>query len=115
MTRKRKAYAHPSPPAPPVAAAVRRDFTTFMPVDNYSASQMTQDAPSSFNGMVRVRRYRVTVELVDEPIETIRARIVDLWERNDNHHQWDAIRTEAARYGLDLTPYARGSKKAVRP
>lgn len=100
-------------PAPPVAADERREFITFRPVSDYQVSDMGQNVPSSFGGMVRVRRYRVTVELVDDPIEVIRARIVDLWERCDNHHEWSAIRAEAARYGLDLEPFVRGSK-AVR-
>lgn len=112
---KRKPYAPPPRPVPPTAADVRRQFMTFRPVDDYEVRQMYEGVPSSFNGEARVRQYRVTVELVDEPIEVIRERIVYLWERNDNHHQWDAILTEAARYGLDLTPYQRGSKKAVRP
>lgn len=110
---KRKPYTPPPPPVPPVAADVRREFVTFCPVDNYTIRQMTQDMPSSFNG-TRVRQYRVTVELVDEPLEVIHARIVELWEMNDNHHQWDSILVEAARYGLDLTPYVRGSKRPVR-
>lgn len=113
MTRKRKPYVTPKP-VPPSAADVRREFVTFRNVDTYAIGQMTQDAPSSFNGMARVRRYRVTVELLDEPIETIRARIVDLWERCNNHHQWGGIEAEAARYGLDLTPHVRGSKRLVR-
>lgn len=111
MTRKRKTPAPQPRPVPPVAADVRREIVTFREIDTYAIGQMTQAKPSSFNGMVRVRKYRVTVELVDEPIETIRARIIDLWERCHNHHQWNAIHTEAARYGLDLTPYQRGSKE----
>lgn len=110
--RSRKPIAPPRP-VPPDADEVRREFVTFRPVDGYQIGQMEQAVPSSFNSMARVRKYRVTVELVDEPIETIRARIVDLWERCVNHHEWDSIRTEAARYDLDLTPFERGSK-AVR-
>lgn len=110
-SRKRKP---PQPPVPPVAADVRQEFVTFRSVESYDVGHMTQREPSCFNGRASIRQYRVTVELVDEPIETIQARIVDLWEQSDNYHHMDPLRTEAQRYGLDLTPYRWGSKRARR-
>lgn len=110
-SRKRKA---PPPPVPPVAADVRREFVTFRPVGSYEIRSLEQREPSCFNGEVRIRQFCVTVELVDEPIEAIHARIIDLWERSDNHHHMGPLRIEAKRYGLDLTPYTWGGKRVCR-
>lgn len=61
------------------------------------------DVPSCLNGVIQVRRYRVTVELIDEPVDDIRARIVGLWRTCDNHHHWDSLRKAAAKVGLELS------------
>lgn len=60
--------------------------------------------PDAFNDWVYVRKYRITAELIDEPIEVIRARLVELWETCDNHHNRNPLQHEAAIYGLEL-PY----------
>jgi hypothetical protein len=73
----------------------------------------SQDEPSSFNGIVSVRRYRITIELVDEPDEVIAARIQKLWDKCANHHHWESLRAEAKRVGLVLDIGTFGKKRAV--
>ena len=63
-------------------------FETFQEIDGYAKTQLIQSDPSCFNGMVRVRKYKVTVELVEEPIEVIQARIQKMWDECKNHHHW---------------------------
>lgn len=60
------------------------------------------DTPSVGNGKVSVRRYRVTVEELEEPVEIIRERILALWKGSTNHHHWEPLRAAAAKVGLEL-------------
>jgi len=73
--------------------------TFFIPV---RVSSDIQKRPSCFNGMVRVRRYRITIEEIDEPVEVIAARIQDLWERSNNSNHISALRDAAKKIGYEL-------------
>jgi len=75
---------------------------TFRNPSSYWLRQLEQDEPSAFNGIVEVRKYRVTVELIDEPDDVIRDRIQKLWDECDNHHQWQPLKAMAKKYGLEL-------------
>jgi hypothetical protein len=57
--------------------------------------------PSVGNGELRVRRYRVTAELIDEPLDVLRQRVTDLWETTaSNHHDWDAFKIAWSELGM---------------
>jgi hypothetical protein len=75
---------------------------TFMDIGAYELSRMRQDEPSAFNGSVRVHRYRITVERVDEPREVIAERIRKLWRECDNWHHLTPLRKAAEEIDLDL-------------
>jgi len=75
---------------------------TFSEPHQYAIKNMKQDCPSCFNGIVEVRKYRITVELIDEPNEVIAARIQALWDNCDNHHHWDPLRFAAKEIGYEL-------------
>lgn len=77
-------------------------FETYKKIDDYAKRNLIDDAPSCFNGEVRVRRYKVTVEIIDEPLEVIQSRIKDLWDKNNNHHNWQPLKAVAKNYGFDL-------------
>lgn len=77
-------------------------FETFKRIDGYAKNQIIESDPTCFNGMVRVRKYRVTVELIDEPIEVIQKRIKKMWDECETHHHWDPLKAVAAEYGLEL-------------
>ncbi len=66
--------------------------------------------PYCFNGIVAVRRYRITVEQIEEPVEVLGARLQKLWDESDNHHDHDPLRTMAERIGYELKNY-RGEKR----
>lgn len=93
---KSKRTARPSGPVYPI------QFETFRSIGGWEVSRLKQDEPSCFNGGVSVRKYRVTIELVDEPAEAIRARIQALWDKCDNPHHWGPLHAAAAKYGLTL-------------
>ena len=75
---------------------------TFLDPSGYWLSRIKQGEPSSFNGNVEVRKYRVTVELIDEPDEVICGRIQKLWDECKNHHHWLPLQAAAKKYGLEL-------------
>lgn len=58
--------------------------------------------PAVFNGVVAIRRYRVTAELIDEPIEVLRERLMKLWRQSErNHHSRGPMRAVAEQLGMD--------------
>ena len=77
-------------------------FETFRELSSYAIGNITEDKPTCFNGFVNVRKYKVTIELVEEPVETIQNRIKELWAKCDNHHNWQPLKNVASKYGLEL-------------
>jgi hypothetical protein len=79
-----------------------KTFETFCDIGPHELWQLTQNEPSCFNGMVRVEKYRVTVEKVQEPVEVVRARLQKMWDECDNHHHREPLAREGLKYGIDL-------------
>lgn len=79
-----------------------KTFETFRDIGSFELRQLTQNEPSCFNGMVRVEKYRVTVEKVQEPVEVIRARLQKMWDECDNHHHREPLARTGFKYGIDL-------------
>lgn len=90
---------------------ITHQFETFRKLGNYEIRQHQQDEPSCFNSVVRVRRYRITVEEIDESKEVIQQRLIRLWEEGNNHHHMQPLLSIAKGYGLDLRKYKWGSKR----
>ena len=78
------------------------EFETFRDIGSYEISNLTSKVPSSFNGYVRVRKYKITIELIEEPIEVIQERLSKLWHECDNCHQRQPLQATALKYGLEL-------------
>ncbi len=76
-------------------------FTTYQP-DLITSNHITK--ASCFNGMCRIRNYRVTVEEIKEPKEVLVNRLRELWLDKNNSHSSnrDAMRKEAKILGIDL-------------
>lgn len=95
MARSKK--APPADPGPvfPVTIETYRD-------PMHDLRDIRQTEPSAWNGDIRIRRYRITVELIDEPVEVLRDRLRALWRQTEpNHHRWGPMRAEAKRLGMD--------------
>lgn len=85
--------------AAPAYPAVLETFRGF---DGYERQRFTDSEPSCWNGDVRVVRYRITAEIIDEPKEVIAARLLKLWREADNMHHYEPLKRCAAKYGVDL-------------
>lgn len=91
-----------------------RTFETFRPFDNYDEQRATSDKPFCWNGAVSVRKYRVTVELVDEPTEVLAERLRKLWSECDNHHHYSPLKAVAKQLGIDLESGELGKERKDR-
>lgn len=93
-----KAKTKPQPEPEPKT----RVFETFRAIGAYEMGNLRQEDPSCFNGNVQVKRYRVTIEEIEEPDDVIAARIQKLWDECKNHHHWSPLQAVAKRHGLEL-------------
>lgn len=59
-------------------------FTTFRKINEYETTMLKRDEPGLYFGEVCVTKFRVTIVPVDEPVEVIHRRIIELWETNTN-------------------------------
>jgi hypothetical protein len=50
--------------------------------------------PSCVN-QVSIRKYRVTIEQIQEPIEVLQERLLHLWRHTNNHHEKRHLEEEA--------------------
>jgi hypothetical protein len=92
LKKKSEVYVGPKYP---------RVFETFREMSSYEISNITEDKPTCFNGYVSVRKYKITIELIDEPVEIIQDRIKELYNKSTNHHDWQPLQNEAKKYGMD--------------
>lgn len=74
-----------------------KTYETFSEPSEWSLS--IQGNPSTFNGIVRVVRYKITVDPVDEPVEAIHERLEKLWVECDNMHHYEPLKREAKKHG----------------
>lgn len=116
MTKARKPRKQPH--AKPADTKYPIVFETYQKVDFYDTSRLTMSEPYTGNGMVRIRRYRITVELIDEPIEVLRDRLLRLWRESErNLHIWRPMDEVAEELGMGKLPVDQQGidhKKAAR-
>ena len=74
----------------------------------YEQSTLRREKPDIFNGVVSIRRYRVTFEQIDEPVKDLIDRVVELWKNCDNMHHREPLRWVAAELGIEPRPDSRG-------
>lgn len=75
---------------------------TFRNPIGYNLNNLIKNEPNSFNGKVDVVKYKITVEVVDEPIEVIHERLQKLWDECDNYHHWTPIKEKAKFFNYEL-------------
>lgn len=56
----------------------------------------------SFVNELRYRKWRITAELVNEPVEVLQERLQKLWEQDTNWHHSDHYKAEAQALGFEL-------------
>lgn len=79
------------------------EFETFSQIDYWEIGNLERKEPTSFNGSVNFKKYKVTIEEVIEPDEVYAKRIQKLWDECDNHHQWTPLKKAADSIGYILT------------
>lgn len=85
---------------------------TFRRIGGYELSNMEQKEPSCFNSDIRIEKYRVTVEIVQEPKEVIHARLEKLWVECGNVRHREPLRAMAKKHGYTFKgQYGSRSKK----
>jgi hypothetical protein len=87
---------------------------TFREFGSWEIHQLQDNTFSCFNGNVRINKFRVTIEKVEEPIEVITARLQKLWEDCDNHHHWEPLKNAAKKYNYELDPAKMGINSPKR-
>lgn len=85
-------------------------FETFRKIGSYELSSLTNREPSCFNRDVSFKKWKVTIEPVEEPIEVYHGRLQKLWDECDNHHNWQPLQSAAKSIGYVLLGSA-GSKR----
>lgn len=73
--------------------------------NDYVLGQLGRQEPAVWNGEVLVKRYRVTVEEIEEPLPVLKERLEKLLKKRGHISHHAAILAEAKRLGvtLDLT------------
>ena len=77
-------------------------FETFQKPGSYEVGRMKDDNPSCFNGWVRVKKYKVTIEPIEESKDVYFERLNKMWRECDNHHHYQPLMATAARLGIEL-------------
>lgn len=88
-----------------------KSFETFREVGSYTMSGLIQKEPSSFNGNVQIRKYKITIELIEEPHNVLCERLQKLWDECDNWHHWTPLKNVAKELGYELTGDAGSLRK----
>lgn len=74
---------------------------TFRP-PHHEVARLKSNEPACFNGMVHVQRYRVTVELIEEPAHVLEERLRALLATAKRVDSKREILAEAKRLGITL-------------
>ena len=68
------------------------EFETFRDLDNtYFVSQLKQEEPSNVNFLI-YRKYKVTIELVEESNEKLIARLEDLLKKSIGYNKIERVK-----------------------
>lgn len=88
-------------------------FETFKTLGMYERREFDRWEPSVINGVVRFRKYRVTIEEIEEPVEVLQERLIKMWEECDNMHHMDSLQKAAKSIGFELDYATRGKNRKV--
>lgn len=104
--------AKPVKPTPPQYPLVHVGFDDF----RFELDRALLSGSMVGNFGVKFRRYRITVEVIDEPVDVLKARLVKLWRGTSNHHDRPKLVAAAKTIGVALDPEEFGAdvKKGER-
>lgn len=78
------------------------EIEVFGKPSEYILTSMGKAEPNVWNSVVNVKRYRVTVEEIEEPQEVLKERLLALLNQRGHISHRQCIRDEAKRLGIDL-------------
>lgn len=87
-----------------------KTFETFREISDYMLGDLKHDYPSCFNRNVSVKKFKVTVEEIEEPTEIIAGRLQKLWDECDNWNHRGPLKQAAKKIGYVLKN-ALGTKR----
>lgn len=87
------------------------EFETFRKFSSYETVNLKKNEPSCFNGLVEFKKYKVTVEPVEEPVEVYQERLQKMWDECDNFHHWQPLKKAAESVGYSFTNSAGTKRK----
>lgn len=85
-------------------------YETYNRIDPWLIDHLVSTKPTCFNGDIRIKRYRITIEEIQEPNVILGQRLQKLWEECDNWHHHDNLITTAKEIGWVLQG-DRGQKR----
>lgn len=88
-------------------------FVTFRKIGSYEVFNLTENKPSCFNNQVNIRKYKITIEPIEEPVEVLQERLQKLWDECDNMHHWRPLKDAAKEIGYEFKNNA-GTKRIKR-
>ena len=97
MTKKTK-----GPPTP-----FRAEYETYSRPSETSTPHHAR-APSFFNGVASIKRYRVLIEEIVEPLEVYQERLRELHRASNQPHSAHHLHTKATELGIILDPKEAG-------
>lgn len=93
-----------------------KTIETFREVGDYELKGYgyNSEKPSCFNGQVSVKRYKITIEIIDEPIEVYQERLEKLWVESDNHHHYRPLQAAADELGYTFKGGFGSDRKSIK-
>jgi len=89
-------------------------YEGFGGADPSSATRLHLSSAPEYWNTIRMHRVRVTIEVLEDPVEVLAARLLELWETSPyNIHHSDTYKRLSKEYGIVLPPGTRG-KRAPR-
>lgn len=87
-----------------MAKKIKKEEKTFIyeTFNKPTLPDYNRTTPACFNGLVWIKKYRVTIEEIEEPKEVLSKRLQALWDKCDSHHNWSALRQAAVSLGYEL-------------
>ena len=86
-------------------------FETFRKIGIYEQSNLLSKEPSCLNGNVSIRKYKITIEPIEESNEILSERLQKLWDECDNSHHCTPLIKAAKQIGYELQNSAGTKRK----
>ena len=86
-------------------------FETFRKIGSYEQSLLCSKEASCFNGKVSIRKYKITIEPIEESNEILSERLHKLWDECDNYHHLGPLKKVAEQIGYELQGCMGNSRK----